>query len=72
MNNNQLRLPSNRPDRNLLVFPNALADPVEAVCHEQAGCEEVNGRPEAASRQISFVLDWLVAARGRHILWHGG
>lgn len=56
----------------LLVFPNALSNPPESVCHKSGGSEKVHGRPEAASGEIALVLNGAIAARRRHILRHGG
>lgn len=56
----------------LLLLPNPLPDLVEPICHERGHAEEVDGRSEAAGGEVAFVLDWLVAARGRHVLRHDG
>jgi hypothetical protein len=54
-----------------LPFPHTLPELVESECHDGGGQTEIDGRPEAASGQISLVLDGAVAAHGRHILRHG-
>lgn len=56
----------------VLLLSNSLADSVEAVCHNSGHSDEVVCGSEAADGQVSAVLDWLVAAGGRHILRHGG
>lgn len=54
------------------MLPSSLAIPPEAVCHYTSGRSEVNGGSETASGEVALVLDWLVAARGRQVLRHGG
>lgn len=56
----------------LLLLPNPLPDLVEPICHKRGHAEEVDGRSEAASGEVALVLNWLVAARGRHVLRHDG
>lgn len=52
------------------MLPDALPNSPKAICHERGGAEDVNSGPEAASREVSLVLDGAVAARRRHILRH--
>lgn len=56
----------------VLLFPYAPANLDEAVCHDQTHSEEVNCWSEAASGEVAFVLDGVIAAHGRHVLRHVG
>ena len=56
----------------LLLFPDTLTYSPEAVGHDASHCCEIVHWSKAADGKVSAVLDWLVAARGRHVLRHDG
>lgn len=56
----------------LLLFSDALPNSPEPVGHQCADRDEVVCRPKAANGKVAAVLDWLVAARRRHVLRHCG
>lgn len=53
-----------------LVLSDSLSKSPEPVCHDAADCDEVPGGSEATDRQVSAILNWLVAAGWRHVLRH--
>ena len=56
----------------ILVLPDSLSNPPEAVGHECGRAEQVHGWSEAAHGEVALVLDGVVPAHGGHILRHCG
>ena len=69
-----VRSPKPRPATRAssLVLSDSLSKSIETVRHDTGDRNEVIGGFEATDWQIPAVLDWLVAAHGRHILRHDG